>query len=57
MSAQVKIIFKFKLKNGNITSTQLMECLNLKKKRAQVILGKMVEDKLICKKGAPRSTN
>lgn len=57
LSAQEKLIIEIIVENGNITSTQLMERLNVKKRRAQVILGKMVKDKLICKKGASRSTN
>lgn len=57
LSAQEKMVLEIIVENGNITSAQLMERLNLKKRRAQVILGKMVEDKLIRKKGASRSTN
>jgi transcription initiation factor IIE alpha subunit len=43
--------------NGYVTSSELGEKLNLKKRRAQVILGGMMEDKLICKRGASRNTN
>lgn len=57
LSAQEKMILEIVIENGNITSAQLMERLNLKKRRTQVILRKMVEEKLICKKGASKSTN
>lgn len=57
LNAQEKMILEIIIENGNITSDQLTEHLNLKKRRVQVILGKMVEDKLICKRGASRSTN
>lgn len=43
--------------NGSITSVQLMELLNLKKRRAQIILSQMVEYGLIRKKGASRNTS
>lgn len=38
LSAQEKIIIESIVENGNITSAQLMERLNLKKRRVQVIL-------------------
>lgn len=43
--------------NGSITSAQLMEYLNIKKRRAQAILSQMAGDGLVRKKGASRSTN
>ena len=56
LSAQEKIITEFIAENGSITSNQTMELLNLKKRRAQVILGQMIKDGFICKIGAGRST-
>ena len=57
LSAQEKLVLEIVIENGSITSAQLMKQLNLKKRRAQVILGKMVEGRLICKKGVSRSTS
>ena len=45
LSAQEKIITEFIAENGSITSNQTMELLNLKKRRAQVILGQMIKAK------------
>lgn len=56
LNTQEKMILEFIAENGNITSSQTMELLNLKKRRAQVILGQMIKDGLICKMGAGRST-
>lgn len=57
LTAQEVQIMDYIIANGSITSTQLMESLHIKKKRAQVILSQMVEDGLIRKKGASRNTN
>lgn len=57
LSAQEAKIMDYIIANGSITSAQLMELLDIKKRRAQVILSQMVEDRLICKKGASRSTS
>ena len=57
LTAQEIQIMDYIIVNGSITSAQLMEALNIKKRRAQVILRHMVEDGLIRKKGASRNTN
>lgn len=56
MSAQEEAIINYIAENGRITSRQLMVLLNVKKRRAQIILGKLIDDGVICKKGASRST-
>lgn len=50
-------IIDYIIANGSITSAQLMELLNVKKRRAQVILSQMAGDGLIRKKGVSRNTN
>lgn len=57
MTAQEVQIMDYLIVNGSITSVQLMEFLNIKKRRAQVILSRMAEDGLIRKKGASRNTH
>ncbi|MCM1467631.1 MAG: putative DNA binding domain-containing protein [Alistipes sp.] len=57
LTAQEIQIIDYINDNGSITSARLMELLNIKKRRAQVILSRMAEDGLILKKGASRSTN
>lgn len=57
LTAQEVEIMDYIIMNGSITSAQLMESLNIKKRRAQVILSQMVEEGLIRKKGASRNTN
>ena len=42
--------------NEAITSLQLMTLLGVKKRRAQVILRKMTDERILCKKGESRST-
>lgn len=56
LNAQEKAIIEYIEKHGSITSVQLMDLLEVKKRRSQVILSRMVRDKLICKRGASRST-
>lgn len=50
-------IIDYIIANGSITSAQLMELLNVKKRRAQVILSQMAGDGFIRKKGVSRNTN
>ena len=57
LTAQEVEIMDYIIVNGSITSAQLMEALNIKKRRAQVILSQMVGEGLIRKKGASRNTN
>lgn len=56
LSEQERMVVDYIEKNGKITSSQLMTLLNVKKRRAQVILGKLVDVGVICKEGASRST-
>lgn len=56
LSAQEQIIVEYIAENGMTTSEQVMTLLKVRKRRAQTVLGKLVEDGLICKKGASRST-
>lgn len=51
-----KLIHKFALENGSITTTQATELLGIKQRRAREILVKMVAEKWLKKKGASRST-
>lgn len=55
LAVQEVKVMDYIIANSSITSTQLMKLLNIKKRRAQVILGQMVADGLICKKGASRN--
>ena len=57
LTAQEVQVMDYIIANGSITSIQVMEVLNIKKRRAQIILSQMVEDGLIYKKGASRNTN
>ncbi len=56
MSTQEAAVVKYIVENGRITSGQLVTLLDVGKRRAQVILNKLVCDSLICKKGASRGT-
>ena len=53
---QEKLIHKFALENGSITTAQTTELLGIKQRRAREILIKMVEKKWLKKEGASRST-
>lgn len=55
LAVQEVKVMDYIIANSSITSTQLMKLLNIKKRRAQVVLGQIVEDRLICKKGASRN--
>lgn len=57
LTAQEVQVMDYIIANGSITSIQVMEVLNIKKRRAQIILSQMVENGLIYKKGASRNTN
>ncbi len=56
LNAQEKIIVSYLAHNKTITSAQLIELLDIKRRRAQVILTKMVADGILNKRGASRST-
>lgn len=56
VSEQEKLIYKFALENGFITTVQTTELLGIKQRRAREILVKMVNKKWLKKEGASRST-
>ena len=56
VSEQEKLIHKFALENGFITTAQTTELLGIKQRRAREILVKMVNKKWLKKEGASRST-
>lgn len=56
VSEQEKLIHKFALENGSITTAQTTELLGIKQRRAREILVKMVNEKWLKKEGASRST-
>jgi ATP-dependent DNA helicase RecG len=56
LSAQERMIVGYIVHNEAITSLQLMTLLGVKKRRAQVILRKMTDERILCKKGESRST-
>ena len=53
---QEKQIYKYVLENGFITTAKAKELLEVKERRARVILANMVEDGYLGKEGAARST-
>jgi len=56
MLTNTKIIASYLTHNKTITSAQLIELLDTKKKKAQVTMTKMVDDETLNKRGASRST-
>lgn len=56
LSAQEKLIVHYIDENDSITSTQLMQLLDIKKRRAQIILSKLSDAGIIRKEGASRNT-
>lgn len=56
LNEQEQQVYKFTLENGAITTTQAMELLGVKQRRARDILVKMLENKWLRKEGASRST-
>lgn len=56
ITEQERQIHKFALENGYITTAQVTELLGVKPRRAREILGKMVDNHWLSKKGASRST-
>lgn len=56
LSAQEEKIVSFILGNGSITSTQLMELLGIKRRRAQIILSKMRDANIVQKEGGSKNT-
>ena len=55
-SEQEQRIYKYVLENGSITTNKVMELLNVKQRRARVILQSMIEKNWLKKAGAARST-
>lgn len=55
-SEQEQRIYKYVLENGSITTNKVMELLNVKQRRARVILQSMIEKDWLRKVGAARST-
>ena len=55
-SDQEQRIYKYVLENGSITTYTVMELLNVKQRRARVILQSMIEKDWLRKAGAARST-
>lgn len=53
---QEKLIYKFIIENGSATTAQVTELLGIKKRRARIILSKMVEKHWLKKEGISRST-
>lgn len=56
LTTQQKIIFDFLKENTEITSRQAEELLNVKQRRARVILGEMVDLGIVERQGAYKST-
>lgn len=55
-SEQEQQIYKYVLENGNITTAETVEILDVKHRRARAILLNMVKDGYLRKEGAARST-
>ena len=55
-SEQEQRIYEYVLKNGSITTNKVMELLNVKERRARIILQSMIEKEWLRKTGAARST-
>ncbi len=55
-NAQEKQIYKYVQENGSITTTEAMELLGVKQRRARTVLSNMVKSGYLRKKGAARST-
>ena len=57
LSAQEKIIVNYIVDKGKITSSELMTLIGIKKRRAQIILGKLVNEGILRKEGASKNTS
>lgn len=55
-SEQEQLIYKYVLENGSITTNKAMKLLNVKQRRARIILQSMIEKDWLKKAGAARST-
>lgn len=55
-SEQERRVYEYVLENGSVTTNKVMELLNVKERRARVILQSMIEKEWLRKTGAARST-
>ena len=55
-SEQERRIYEYVLENGSVTTNNVMGLLNVKERRARVILQSMIEKEWLRKTGAARST-
>lgn len=55
-SEQERRIYEYVLENGSVTTNKVMELLNVKERRARIILQSMIEKEWLRKTGAARST-
>ena len=55
-SEQEQLIYEYVLENGSITTNKAMKLLNVKQRRARIILQSMIEKNWLKKAGAARST-
>lgn len=56
LSAQERLVVNYIDENGSITSTKLMQLLDVKKRRAQIILSNLAELRIIRREGASKNT-
>lgn len=56
LSKQEEIVVNYIADKGKITSSQLMTLLGIKKRRAQLILGRLIQVGILRKEGASRNT-
>jgi len=55
-SEQERRIYEYVLENGSVTTNKVMGLLNVKERRARIILQSMIEKEWLRKTGAARST-
>ncbi len=55
-SKQERRIYEYVLENSSVTTNKVMDLLNVKERRAQIILQSMIEKEWLRKTGAARST-
>lgn len=56
LTQQQKVVFEFIAENGQITSSQAETLLDVKQRRARIILGEMVDQGLLERQGSYKST-
>jgi len=57
LNKEEKTVLLYLLKNKTISRKETMKVINMQQTKAYEILGKLVEEKIICKKGKGRSTH